>query len=165
VTSNLGARRQAPYPEATLSATSRRWAYASADCNDASAALSKNLLTHCFFSGYPFLRHVDEAADFSPGDTARCLRDRGAANTFLLAAQVGNLLALREVKQREPRGWAQRPSMPMRGCRALVAVSQIDEARRQVRQVERNSPEGKHDELTRLESFVACRGSYVRSCY
>ena len=91
-------------------------ASASADRDSGSTVLSENLLTLCFFSRYPFLHHVDEAANFSRGETVsmlvrpeevhptrgdRCARV--AANTFLLVAQLGNVLAPREVKQRDPK--------------------------------------------------------------
>ena len=107
------------YPDATFSVEDRqvsRLTSAIADSDSGSALLSKNLLTLCFFSGYPLLPCLDEAADFARGETAlirarleevpptrgdRC--SRVAANTLLLVAQLGSVLALREVKQRDPR--------------------------------------------------------------
>ena len=107
------------HPAATFSGEVRetsRLASASVDRNSGSTALSKSLLTLCFFSGYPFLPHVDEAADFFRGETVlmrarpaevhptrgdRCARV--AANTVLLVYQLGSVLALKAVKQRDPR--------------------------------------------------------------
>jgi hypothetical protein len=91
-------------------------ASARGDSDSGSAPLSKILLTLCFFSGYPFLPHVNEAADFLRGEPVlmrarpeevhptrgdRCARV--AANTVLLVAQLGSVLAVREVKQRDPK--------------------------------------------------------------
>ena len=60
------------HPAATFSVEVRetsRLASARVDRNSGSTALSKSLLTLCFFSGYPFLPHVDEAADFLRDET------------------------------------------------------------------------------------------------
>ena len=58
----MGARGVAPYPEATLSVKVRemdRLESAIVDRTSGAPVLSKNLLTLCFFSGYPFLRRED----------------------------------------------------------------------------------------------------------
>ena len=107
------------YPDATFSVEVRqvsRLTSAIAGRDSGSIPLSADLLTLCFFSVYPFLHHIDEAANFSRGETVlmrarpeevhptrsdRCARV--AANTLLLVAQFGSVLALREVKQRDPK--------------------------------------------------------------
>jgi len=60
------------HPGATFSVEVREtsWlASASVDRNSISKALSKSLLTLCFFPGYPFLPYLNEAADFLRGET------------------------------------------------------------------------------------------------
>jgi hypothetical protein len=119
MTLRVRASSAARYPAAIFSVEVReknRLAFVIVDRNAGPTALSKNLLTLCFFTGYLLRRHADEAANFSAGETVsrrarpedvhptrgdRCARV--AANTFLLVARLGNVLALREVKQRDPR--------------------------------------------------------------
>ena len=72
MTLSVGASGVAPYPGATRSVEARdmsQLASARGDSDSGSAPLSKILLTLCFFSGYPFLPHVDEAADFLRGES------------------------------------------------------------------------------------------------
>jgi hypothetical protein len=159
----------------TRAMSRRALAYAGRDIR--SAALSKNLLTVCFCSGYPLLRHEDEAAYISggrpvlrrawpqkvyPAQSGRCAR--AAASTFSPVAQLGTVLALREVKQRDPRDKAQRAFMPKRGGHAAVVVSTPRSARRPLCRISRDSQRGKHNEPTGLEFLVAYRGSHVCSC-